>query len=161
MYSLHLNYYLLTISVTNTSKYIEVRQTVTHSHGKLKGKKHNTKQNTTKKSVCLLPFYNSDQKPRLRSLQARVCTENANVFFFFLYYRRLWKWGLANCLPNTFDGSAWFLHLTSCNFKYDNCKPLSKQQKLAFLMIILESGYMVHHQHTMSFLYDLNHTTQA
>lgn len=82
-------------------------------------------------------------------------------FFFFLYYRRLWKWGLANCLPNTFDGSAWFLHLTSCNFKYDNCKPLSKQQKLAFLMIILESGYMVHHQHTMSFLYDLNHTTQA
>lgn len=83
MYSLHLNYYLLTISVTNTSKYIEVRQTVTHSHGKLKGKKHNTKQNTTKKSVCLLPFYNNDQKPRLRSLQARVCTENANVFFFF------------------------------------------------------------------------------
>lgn len=83
MYSLHLNYYLLTISVTNTSKYIEVRQTVTHSHGKLKGKKHNTKQNTTKKSVCLLPFYNNDQKPRLRGLQARVCTENANVFFFF------------------------------------------------------------------------------
>lgn len=42
MYSLHLNYYLLTISVTNTSKCIDVRQTVRHSHGKLKGKKHKT-----------------------------------------------------------------------------------------------------------------------